>query len=171
MDIFNMINWNALSALATAASAIVTAIMVWYTRKTLRLSEKQLEQLKRQWNEEHRPLLVFNTEYKNGMLFLCVENKGTVQVKNIRIIVAEDFIQKLRKNKSFFIHEDLKLISEGSCHVFNYLQPFGRLKICISDVHGWNIIHILSDSLIKIKCSYNDYEEETELLVKQTIRL
>lgn len=57
-----MINWNAVSACATAAAAVFTAIMAAYTRKAIKDNQKQntaaREQSERHHQDGLRPLLV-----------------------------------------------------------------------------------------------------------------
>lgn len=75
----------------TAISSIVSLVMVIATFVTLRVNSKQLEELKRQWKEEHRPNIQLSIIVKNGHFLVCVSNMGNELATNVKLQFNEFF--------------------------------------------------------------------------------
>lgn len=81
------IDWTAISAIATLLMAIATFI-------TLRHSRKQLEEMKRQWSEEHKPIIeakLVRAPMNKHLGSTCIQliNYGKGNAENIRISFTE----------------------------------------------------------------------------------
>ena len=59
---------------ATYSSAVASFMMVWYTSKTLKQNDKQLEVIKNQWEAEHTPE-IFATLIRS-------KDKGFIRIMN-----------------------------------------------------------------------------------------
>ena len=97
VDLFKNPNtWTAVSAMATAAMAI-TAFF------TLRQNRKQLEEMKRQWNEDRKPIIevaLINPPYcfPEPSIGIELSNIGKTVAEDISIIFDNEFI-KCYENK------------------------------------------------------------------------
>ncbi len=73
----------------TYISAIASFAMVFITWRTLKQNEEQLNEIKRQWEEQNRPILSFKIIYINSVFYLKVENTGKGNLVNARLILGE----------------------------------------------------------------------------------
>ena len=73
----------------TYISAIASFAMVFITWRTLKQNEEQLNEIKRQWEEQNRPILSFKIIYINSVFYLKVENTGKCNLVNARLILGE----------------------------------------------------------------------------------
>ena len=73
----------------TYISAIASFAMVFITWRTLKQNEEQLNDIKRQWEEQNRPILSFKIIYINSVFYLKVENTGKGNLVNARLILGE----------------------------------------------------------------------------------
>ncbi|MDR2908169.1 MAG: hypothetical protein LBU91_09315 [Bacteroidales bacterium] len=80
--------WVALSAGATVLMAIATFV-------TLRQNRKQLNELKKQWQEEHKANIQFSIEIVATIFFLKIENTGKSVAEIKRIQINSEFIDKM----------------------------------------------------------------------------
>lgn len=81
----NQIAW--LQFCATYYGAIASFVMIYYTARTLKNNKEQLNEMKRQWQEEHRPEIIAYLVAHENFLHLCVKNISIITVKNIRISI------------------------------------------------------------------------------------
>lgn len=65
--------------------AAASFAMVFFTAETLKQNEKQLNELKRQWEEEHKPYLSCQLVSKNDYFLLRIFNSGKVAANNVSI--------------------------------------------------------------------------------------
>ena len=85
--VLSIINWTAISAIATFGMAIATFV-------TLRQNGKQLKEIKRQWDEDNRPILEINLvnppfSLDSMDLYFEIINIGKGVAKNISIFFDE----------------------------------------------------------------------------------
>ena len=73
----------------TYISAIASFAMVFIRWRTLKQNEEQLNEIKRQWEEQNRPILSFKIIYINSVFYLKVENTGKGNLVNARLILGE----------------------------------------------------------------------------------
>lgn len=80
---------------ASYLGAAASFIMIVYTSMSLRQNRKQLDEIKRQWNEERRARLVFSLAHKNDLIVLKVSNVGKEPAYNIKLRFSDEFIESL----------------------------------------------------------------------------
>ena len=62
-------------------SAIASAVMIGYTATTLKNNKEQLDELKRQWDEEHTPKVSVSFNFIKPYAYLRFDNISNVEVK------------------------------------------------------------------------------------------
>ena len=80
-------------------SAAAAAIMIIYTAYSLRLNEKTLIEMKREWEEERKANLYFSIEDRIGLFVLKVANIGKSPAYNVRLNFNKEFIDALLFNQ------------------------------------------------------------------------
>lgn len=73
----------------TYISAIASFAMVFITWRALQQNKEQLEEIKRQWNEQNKPILSFKIIYLNNVFYLKAENTGKSSIVNAKLILGE----------------------------------------------------------------------------------
>ncbi|MBR1835227.1 MAG: hypothetical protein IJ785_06950 [Bacteroidales bacterium] len=86
-----------LSFWGTYTGSIGTILMVFITYKTLKQNNEQLDELKRQWEDEHRPRINISIAIYRKALFIKIKNIGVGNATNIKLSFNKDFIMKLPK--------------------------------------------------------------------------
>ena len=122
-------------------SAITSAAMIAYTAKTLKYNDKllenniaQLEEIKKQWAEEHTPDVACS--------FYMLNNEGYIRLKNISNMELRNLTLKISKNpgdvtKKMIYGYD-KLVSDiESMHLD--IEPLGIRDIVISKSFYYDI--------------------------------
>ncbi len=120
----NDISW--LSFWAAYLSAAATFIMVIFTWLTIKQNGEQLDELKRQWKEEHRARLSFSIVSKQGIFMLKIANVGKETAYNIRLTFSDQFIESLLSNSTKEIYRKLNgksFIIEPYTDKYYYLAP------------------------------------------------
>lgn len=74
-----------LSFWATFLGAVASFGMIFFTAITLNQNNAQLAELKRQWEEDHRPHIVFDLICQSGMYLLRIRNIGKYDATNIKL--------------------------------------------------------------------------------------
>lgn len=102
---------------ASYLGATASFIMIVYTAMSLRQNQRQLEEMKRQWIEEHRARLVFSLACKERMIVLKVSNVGKETAYNIRLRFSDDFIDSLfvKYIRDLYISFKDKSFTIGAC--------------------------------------------------------
>lgn len=67
-------------------SALASAVMIAYTAMTLKNNKEQLDELKRQWEEEHKPNVSVSFNIMNSVGAFRIVNTSVVEVKELSII-------------------------------------------------------------------------------------
>lgn len=150
MEWLCMIDWVAVSAVATLVMAFTTFI-------TIRQNQKQLNEMKRQWKEEHRPILCFNVMVYDQAYFLQIANIGNKDADNICISFNDEFISNLKpkiqqyfialNNSSFFVERNNKrYLYIGWCEEVNEEWKDKDFSIIITGKYGsvYTVNHIIS---------------------------
>lgn len=120
----NDISW--LSFWASYLSAAATFIMVIFTWLTLKQNGQQLEELKRQWKEDHRARLFFSIVSRQGIFMLKIANVGQETAYSIRLTFSDQFIEALLANSTKEIYRKLNgksFIIEPNTNKYFYLSP------------------------------------------------
>lgn len=81
----------------TYISAIASFAMVFITWRTLQQNKEQLEEIKRQWNEQNKPILSFKIIVLKDVFYLKVENTGKSSIVNAKLILGERALLILQK--------------------------------------------------------------------------
>lgn len=79
------IDWVAISAAISLLMVIATFITLWQNRK-------QLNEIKKQWNEERRARLEFSIVAIDKCFMLKIENIGKNRAKDIKLSFNKDFV-------------------------------------------------------------------------------
>jgi len=108
---------------ANILTAAVSLSMVIVTAKSVELNENQLNELKRQWEEEHKPYLSCHLIVHRNIFRLCVTNSSNVVAKDVHVSI-DNFLDKeplrFENLKAFFEHQ-LFLIPPQDSIYFNLL--------------------------------------------------
>lgn len=97
-----------LSFWGTYIGSIGTILMVFITYKTLKQNNEQLDELKRQWEEEHRPRINISIAIYRKALFIKIKNIGVGNATDIKISFNKDFVDKLPKTKYREMYENVE---------------------------------------------------------------
>lgn len=97
-----------LSFWPTYLGAIGTFAMAIMTYKTLKQNNEQLYELKRQWEEEHRPRINISIAIYRKALFIKIKNIGVGNATDIKMSFNKDFIEKLPKAKYKEMYENVE---------------------------------------------------------------
>ena len=75
---------------ATYLGAAASFIMIVYTGVTLKHNKAQLDELKRQWEEEHKPEIAVCIFGRNQTFHIRIKNISKVTVSNVSITITHD---------------------------------------------------------------------------------
>lgn len=164
-----------LSFWASYLCAAATLIMVIYTSGALKQNREQLEEMKRQWKEEHRARLVFSIAFEQGLYVLKIANAGMEPAYNIKLKFSDVFIDSLLANATKEIYRRLNEKSffiEGKGIKYFYLSPqygdasvtFCRTNESFSSEEKNKWIDEFRNVAIEIRGSYCDEYEVNETL-------
>lgn len=174
MDWFYSISWTAVW---TSVSAIATAIMAWFTYKSIQNSKEQLAEMKEQWEMENRPIIEMMLAYplysiKDGSLALVLKNIGRTTAENVKIEIDKDFINSVPNSQ---VVEQLKSMSSYSFRILpaatkiiniSLVQPLNRNKRYKYQVFGKPLkneeyealVSFFKSNSIKVSCTYDKYQ-------------
>ncbi|GEM_PF-2706738 len=135
-------------------SALTSAVMIGFTAKTLNNNNKQLYEMKRQWDEEHKPnvSVSFHRIGLNG--FLRIINISNVEIKDLGIEIVE--IPEVST-----IREAIKLypsVKENIEVKHMYIEPRGIRNVILA---AGFCDDLLSNEFIGLKLKYNSNFENT----------
>lgn len=160
---------------ASYLCAAATFIMVIYTSWTLKQNSEQLEEIKRQWKEEHRARLVFSIAFEQGLYVLKIANVGMEPAYNIKLKFSDVFIDSLLADATKEIYRRLNEKSffiEGKGAKYFYISPqYGDASVTFcrtnesfssEDKNKW--IDKFRDVAIEIRGIYCDEYEVDETL-------
>jgi len=134
------IDWVAISALATAIMAVITGASLWQNRK-------QLDELKRQWKESTKPIVVLETKIENNTCYLKISNLGIFSVMIDSIAISE----KSKENLLSFYGDCIELDENNMITHSNFvISPKGNKCLELGLISG----HRCSDELTFI-VNYN----------------
>ena len=122
--------WSALTAIGTLAMAIVAY-------KTLCKNDDQVKEMKRQWEEDHRPYIDITLEYKHSLSstesrYLKIENYGKGTANYVKLLFDEAFINNIpieklkeqllsKKDKVYKVISG-RIIEDTFCDIIDYPQ-------------------------------------------------
>ena len=109
------IDWSGIAAIVSFVMVIVTTI-------SLCQNKKQLKEMKRQWDEEHRPVVVFKIKGIGYEMYnLVMENCGKTTAKNIRFRLSPNYLDLVKL-------PTLKAYLEGLSNNVYQLLPGERIS-------------------------------------------
>lgn len=136
---------------ATYLGAAASFIMIVYTGVTLKHNKAQLDELKRQWEEEHKPEISVHFFGYDQYFYIRIQNISKVIVSNISITITQDpkkelilgynaWKQKI-EGVHFSIepygHRDIEVMS-SFCRDFKYDDSIG-LQFNFNNNYEYNI--------------------------------
>lgn len=137
-------------------SAIASSGMIYFTYRSLQLNKRQLEELRKQREEEERARIVFSVIVYQHAFMLKISNIGKRNVYNATIQFNEDFINELFKEQYEVGFKQLAspfFIEAGT-------SRFLFIGFCQDVNDAWKNKHVV----IRMKGSYNDiYTIDEEL--------
>lgn len=150
-------------------SAAVAAIMIIYTAYSLRLNERTLNEMKREWEEDRKARLVISITSNDWIFMIRVKNIGKLPAYNIRMGFNKDFVNSLFAEKIRLTYTNLMnkrfSLDAGESKYF-YLSPIynhhmDAYKIGDETIHSREIKNWLDEfqhKSIIVEAYYNDKE-------------
>ena len=166
----------------TAASAVATAVMAWFTYETIQNSKRQVEEMKREWEKENRPYLEILPvslpfSSKEGGLAIEIRNIGNKTATDITISIDNDFIngfpvESIKQRIDKICSEKYRVLPNGSKTLIisvirimnNKSTLFGKP---ISDKELKELTEYLNDFSFKIHCKYSRDEFDQVLTAEE----
>lgn len=147
------INWDAVSAIATAVMAIATFI-------SLRQNNKQLKEMKQQWAEEHQPRVDCSLEKMGGEVYLAIINISNNVATNVEIKITTNVTETQLLKRTIDLFEKTKFVIPPTYKkLINLYIPF----YCDGNYDGLYIdVRILINC--KVQDEYKMYLNEINLI-------
>lgn len=92
-------------------SALASTVMIAHTAKTLNNNKSQLDELKRQWDEEHKPDVSVSYSMIDHIAYLRLVNTSKSEIYNLRI--SGEFYVNEKKNNYF----DLSILEQFNINI------------------------------------------------------
>lgn len=127
-------------------SSIASAVMIGYTAITLKNNKQQLDELKRQWLEEHKPSLTVSYNMIENVAYLRLVNTSKVEITNLTI--TGNFYFKEEINDFF----DLTILEQYNINI----EPHGIRNIVLH----YDIAPLSSDYFFILQLNYNETEQK-----------
>lgn len=127
-------------------SSIASAVMIAYTAMTLKNNKNQLDELKRQWNEEHKPDVSVSYNMIDNVAYLRLVNTSKSEVYDLSISGA--FYVNGEKNNYF----DLSILEQFNINI----ESHGIRNIIIHP----NIEPLSNNCYFILKLRYNNSIEK-----------
>lgn len=94
-----------LSFWASFIGAMASFAMIWMTYLSLKQNQSQLDEIKRQWEEEHRPFLSCRVIVYKKAFFLQIFNPSNFDAHNVFISFGKDLLDNLDdKYKDMYVN-------------------------------------------------------------------
>lgn len=126
--------------------AFASAVMIAYTAMTLKNNKSQLDELKRQWDEEHKPEVSVSYNMIDSVAYLRLVNTSKSEIYNLSI--SGDFYVDGEKNSYF----DLSILEQFNINI----ESHGIRNIIIHP----NIEPLSSNCFFILKLRYNNIIEK-----------
>ena len=137
-----------LSAIASFGMIALTILTLYYNNKTLSNNIEQLKELKRQWEEEHKPNLVVSYNMIDNVAYLRLVNTSKTEIRNLTI--SGDFYVD-GQNSNYF---DLTILNQFNIDI----EPNGIRNIIIHP----NIVPISNNCYFILHLKSDNMEEKEE---------
>ena len=126
--------WTAIAALATGVSAIATAIMAFIALRSLLQNKKQLDELKKQREEENRARLVFEIVSYQDLFLLKIMNVGKSTAFDVQLCINGNLIEN-------HFSDYIKSIFEQNNQKKFVMAPGRRLYFYLTPIHTTQKTH------------------------------
>lgn len=149
----------------TEASVIVSSIMAIATFWTIYESRRQFKEMKRQWDEDHRPRLIISVISTDDYFMFKVENIGRDLAKNVKFkfnaFLKERLVSKSSCEYFRSIEDKVYHLSPGANKYFMILPTFGFAEIryaesseALSESNLRDWVSANAEESISMSCSY-----------------
>lgn len=102
-------NQTWLSFIGTLIGALTSFVMIFFTAKTLEQNEKQLNELKRQWKEEHTPYLSCQLIPKSDKFLLRILNSSNTTADRVKLNINSNLYKPKDPNDALILYNFDKL--------------------------------------------------------------
>ena len=126
---------------ATYLGAAASFLMIAFTALALKHNKEQLEELKRQWQEEHKPNISLTFNQLGNVAYLRVVNTSIVEIRDLKI--SGDFYVEGRKNTLF----DMNVLEQFDIDI----EPHGIRNIVLHN----NIVPLTQNCYFILHITYN----------------
>lgn len=109
---------------ASYSSAVASFMMVWYTSRTLKQNNKQLDVIKQQWEAEHTPELFATLIRSKDKAFIRIMNVSNISIKNMKIEITQDPEENIQT--SMVNYDQFKANIRNSTFA---IEPHGKIDI------------------------------------------
>lgn len=131
-------------------SAIASAVMIEYTATTLKNNQEQLDELKRQWDEEHTPKVSVSFNFIKPYAYLRFDNISNVEVKDFSMKL--ELYQGKQLIRGFIPPDKQQIIDNLKINI----EPKGIRTLVIRDDLGG----LTNNESILLYLKYNGEEKE-----------
>lgn len=131
-------------------SAIASAVMIGYTAMTLKNNKSQLDELKRQWDEDHTPNVSVSFNFIPPFAYLRFENTSVVEVEDLSMRIE---LYKGNKIEENFIPQDRQKVIDNL--IIN-IEPKGIRNLIIRN----DLVGLANDESILLYLKYNGEEKK-----------
>jgi len=138
-----------LSAIASFGMIALTSMALFYNNKTLANNKEQLNEIKRQWDEEHSPNVSVSFSQLGNVAYLRLINTSHVEIKNLKI--SGDFYNGEEKNDFF----NMKLLEQFNIDI----EPHGIRNIVLHN----NIVPLTDNFYFILQLYYNGMQKEIKV--------
>lgn len=138
-----------LSAIASFGMIALTSMALFYNNKTLANNKEQLNEMKRQWDEEHSPNVSVSFSQLGNVAYLRLINTSHVEIKNLKI--SGDFYNGEEKNDFF----NMKLLEQFNIDI----EPHGIRNIVLHN----NIVPLTDNFYFILQLYYNGMQKEIKV--------
>ena len=138
-----------LSAIASFGMIALTSMALFYNNKTLANNKEQLNEMKRQWGEEHSPNVSVSFSQLGNVAYLRLINTSHVEIKNLKI--SGDFYNGEEKNDFF----NMKLLEQFNIDI----EPHGIRNIVLHN----NIVPLTDNFYFILQLYYNGMQKEIKV--------
>jgi hypothetical protein len=146
--------WYGFTAIATLAMVVATFL-------TLRQNRKQVAELKRQWEEEHKARITFDIEAEDFEFFLKIENVGKSVANITKIEINSEFLDKMSTTETGWKRKPLEYLF---AHPLRISPGVSKYYLLCSTKETENESELKSTP-IKIICTYNGEEHKEEFSI------
>lgn len=97
------VNW--LMFWPTYISAAASFIMIYVTYLSLKQNREQLDEMKRQWDEEHKPEIIAYMTIHENYFYVCIKNTSRVPIHNIKVSITHVPTKGILPSKEYFLNK------------------------------------------------------------------